>query len=107
MKNIIKFAGITYGPLLGLFSFGILTSRIISNSWVWPVCVGGPLVTVILDLLCNPSYYEKLLHMNLGLANLSTSLFDGYKIGPELILINGFFTFVGLFLISKPAIKKG
>jgi Na+/proline symporter len=107
IQFIIKFAGITYGPLLGLFSFGILTSRIISNSWVWPVCVGGPLVTVILDLLCNPSYYEKLLHMNLGLANLSTSLFDGYKIGPELILINGFFTFVGLFLISKPAIKKG
>jgi Na+/proline symporter len=106
IQFIIKFAGITYGPLLGLFSFGILTSRTISNRWVWPVCVGGPLVTVILDLLCNPAYYEKLLHLNLGLADLSTSLFGGYKIGPELILINGFFTFVGLFLISKPAIKK-
>jgi hypothetical protein len=44
--------------------------------------------------------------MNLGLADLSASLFGGYKIGPELILINGFFTFVGLFFISQPAIKK-
>ena len=105
IQFIIKFAGITYGPLLGLFSFGILTKRTILNQWVWPVCIGGPLLTLLLDVFCNPAYYEKLLHTELGLGNWSTTLFDGYKIGPELILINGLFTFIGLWLISTAAKK--
>jgi hypothetical protein len=58
------------------------------------------------DLLCNPGYYEKLLHMELGLQTLSTQLFGGYKIGPELILINGFFTFIGLWIISRSVPKS-
>lgn len=101
IQFIIKFAGITYGPLLGLFSFGILTKRVIWHKGVWPVCIGGPSIALLLDVLCNPAYYEKLLHTNLGLTSLSEWLFHGYKIGPELILLNGFFTFAGLWLISK------
>jgi Na+/proline symporter len=101
IQFIIKFAGITYGPLLGLFSFGILTKRVIWNKGVWPVCVGGPSLALLLDVVCNPAYYEKLLHTSLGLTPLSAMLFHGYKIGPELILINGFFTFAGLWFISK------
>ena len=105
IQFIIKFAGITYGPLLGLFSFGILTQRKLKESLIWLICIAGPALTVIVDLLCNPGYYEKLLHMNLGLQTLSEQLFGGYKIGPELILINGLFTFLGLWLISRPVPK--
>jgi Na+/proline symporter len=106
IQFIIKFAGITYGPLLGLFSFGILTQRKLKESLIWFVCVAGPALTVLVDLLCNPGYYEKLLHMELGLQTLSTQLFGGYKIGPELILINGFFTFIGLWIISRSVPKS-
>lgn len=101
IQFIIKFAGITYGPLLGLFSFGILTKRKLNEKLIWAVCIIGPLLTVFLDVICNPAYYEGLLHVKLGLSDLSASIFNGYKIGPELILINGIFTFLGLYLISK------
>jgi hypothetical protein len=39
--------------------------------------------------------------VSLGLQNISNTIFHGYKIGNELILINGIFTFVGLWFISK------
>ncbi len=108
IQFIIKFAGITYGPLLGLFSFGILTKRVLKEKLIWLICLAGPLLTLLLDVLCNPVYYENLLHTRLGLSNLSTDIFHGYKIGPELILINGLFTFIGLWLISyKKAQEPG
>ncbi len=101
---ILKFAGITYGPLLGLFAFGILTKRKLKESLIWPVCIIAPLLALGVDLLSNPAWYEAKLHVNLGLQSLSSSLFNGYKIGNELILINGIFTFTGLWMISKPAV---
>ena len=73
---------------------------------MWPVCIGGPALTLMLDVVCNPVYYEKLLHAELGLGNLSATVFGGYKIGPELILINGLFTFIGLWLISTSPKKN-
>ncbi|MBM3158238.1 MAG: sodium:solute symporter [Bacteroidetes bacterium] len=103
IQFIIKFAGITYGPLLGLFSFGILTTRVLNDARVWVICVAGPFLTLVLDVLCNPQYYEGLLHIPLGIDSLSQQLFNGYKIGPELILLNGVITFFGLWLISRPA----
>jgi Na+/proline symporter len=98
---ILKFAGITYGPLLGLFGFGILTKRTINNKLIWTVCIIAPLMALGLDMLSNPAWYEAKLHVQLGLSSLSESIFHGYKIGNELILINGLFTFAGLWLISK------
>lgn len=100
IQFIIKFAGITYGPLLGLFAFGILTKRVLNEKLIWLVCIMGPLLTVGLDLICNPGYYEGKLGVKLGLTELSKDIFDGYVIGPELILINGLLTFTGLWLIS-------
>jgi Na+/proline symporter len=98
---ILKFASITYGPLLGLFSFGILTKRTLNNKFVWAVCIVAPLLVLGLDICCSPEWYEKKLHVELGLKSISQNIFHGYKIGTELILINGIFTFTGLFLISK------
>ena len=106
IQFIIKFAGITYGPLLGLFSFGILTKKVLNEKLIPLVCIAGPLLTVALDMLCNPAYYEKLLHVNLHLQDMSVSIFNGYKIGPELILINGTITFFGLWLIAKKSEEK-
>ncbi len=98
---ILKFAGITYGPLLGLFGFGILTKRTPNNKMIWAVCIIAPLLALGLDMLRSPDWYEKKLHVSLGLKSISESLFHGYRIGNELILINGLLTFGGLWLISK------
>jgi len=98
---ILKFAGITYGPLLGLFAFGILTKRRLKESLIWPVCIIAPVLTLLLDMLSNPKWYESKLHMQLGLNDISANIFNGYVVGNELILINGCITFMGLFFISK------
>ncbi len=98
---ILKFAGITYGPLLGLFAFGILTTRSLNNKLIWYVCIIAPLLAMGIDILCSPEWYEKKLHIAMGLTEISKTIFHGYKIGNELILINGIFTFLGLFIISQ------
>jgi Na+/proline symporter len=104
---ILKFAGITYGPLLGLFSFGILTKKHLNDKLIWTVCIIAPLMALGLDMLSSPEWYEKKLHVSLEtLKDISASIFGGYKIGNELILINGIFTFVGLLIISKKSDNK-
>jgi Na+/proline symporter len=102
---ILKFAGITYGPLLGLFAFGILTKRTINNRLIWTVCIIAPLLALGIDMLSSPEWYEKKLHVQLGLEQISKSIFNGYKIGNELILLNGLLTFTGLLIISKKSDK--
>src|SRR5687768_4172178 len=99
---ILKFAGVTYGPLLGLFAFGILTKRVLNPKYIWPVVLIAPLLALGLDVLSSPEWYEKKLHVSLGLNDISKNIFNGYKIGNELILINGIITFLGLYLISRP-----
>ena len=79
---ILTVAGYTYGPLLGLFAFGILTKRVISK--------GAPVV--IIALLTPVISYV--------LSDNAATWFSGYQIGVELILINGIFTFAGLYFIS-------
>jgi Na+/proline symporter len=98
---ILKFAGITYGPLLGLFAFGILTKRKLNDKLIWAVCIIAPMLALGLDMLSSPAWYEAKLHLKLGLDSISTSIFNGYKIGNELILINGILTFAGLWFISS------
>jgi len=98
---ILKFAGITYGPLLGLFAFGILTKKQLNQKMIWTVCIVAPLLALGIDILSSPEWYERKLHVELGLNSISASIFNGYKIGNELILINGILTFLGLLSISK------
>ena len=98
---ILKFAGVTYGPLLGLFAFGILSKRVLNEKLIWTVCIIAPLLTLGLDILSSPEWYEKKLHVTLGLQSLSEKIFSGYKIGNELILINGILTSLGLLMISR------
>ena len=79
---VFKAAGYTYGPLLGLFSFGLLTKKDVHDRFV-------PLVTVISPFLA------------WAIDTWSERLFNGYQIGFELIIINGAITFIGLSLIQK------
>ncbi len=103
---ILKFASITYGPLLGLFSFGILTKRSLRGRWIWAVCIIAPLLALGLDVCSSPEWYEKKLHTELHLEGLSRAVFNGYKIGNELILLNGALTFFGLWLITDKGAKS-
>lgn len=79
---LLKVAGYTYGPLLGLFTFGILTKRSVNDRLVPYVAVAAPLICFIIDK------YQK-------------SLFGGFEIGLELLVINGVLTFIGLWMVSK------
>ncbi|MGN6830353.1 sodium:solute symporter [Paucibacter sp. M5-1] len=78
---ILKLAGYTYGPLLGLFAFGILTRRSVRDRWVPLVAVAAPLLSWLLD-------------------SQQRALFGSYELGLELLLINGALTFTGLWLLS-------
>jgi len=84
---ILTIAGYTYGPLLGLFSFGILTKRKLMEIGVPLVCIAVPLICYWLD-------------------KKSTELFNGYNFGYELLIVNGLLTFLGLWIISKKAIQE-
>lgn len=79
---LFKFAGYTYGPLLGLYTFGLFTSRKVSDRTVPGICLIAPILT----------YY---------ITYNSEALLWGYKFGFELLLVNGLLTFIGLFLISN------
>ncbi len=84
---VLKVAGYTYGPLLGLFAFGLLTTRHIAGYVVLLVCLASPVLSLIVS-----SY--------------SVEWFAGYRFGYEILIFNGALTFLGLFLISTST-KKG
>lgn len=85
IKTIFKVAGYTYGPLLGLFAFGMITRSAVRDAWVPVVAVLSPLITFVLD-------------------RFSVELFDGYEFGFELLLVNGAITFIGLLMLrNRPA----
>ncbi len=81
---ILKLAAYTYGPLLGLFGFGLLSRRLPRGRWVAPVAIAAPLLCWLL---------EQQQHLLLG----------SYRLGLEILLLNGALTFAGLWLISRPA----
>lgn len=102
---ILKVAGFTYGPLLGLFAFGILTKRKVNDRLVLYVCLAAPLIILGIDFVNNIEWWQKQLKLGEwinGVKQTSTALFGNFKIGYELLIYNGILTFVGLFLISKP-----
>ncbi|MTI39698.1 sodium:solute symporter [Fulvivirga lutimaris] len=82
ISSVFKAAGYTYGPLLGLYTFGLFTNFKLRD-WVVPiVCILSPVI----------SYY-----LNLN----SEQFFNGYKFGFEILLVNGGLTFLGLLLLIK------
>ncbi|HMP92497.1 MAG TPA: sodium:solute symporter [Phnomibacter sp.] len=106
---ILKVAGYTYGPLLGLFAFGILTRRHLNDKQSLLICLLAPLLTIGLDLINNAEWFAAKLKLSpeaaASLIQFSKSLFGSFKIGLELLLINGLLTFLGLWIISRPGDK--
>jgi Na+/proline symporter len=80
---ILKLAGFTYGPLLGLFAFGLLTRRSVQDRWVPLAVLAGPLLCYLID-------------------RNQDVLFGSYRMGLELLILNGLLVMGGLFLISAP-----
>ena len=82
IDGLLTVAGYTYGPLLGLFTFGIFTKKRILDKWVWLIVAISVIITLIIG-------------------NINTDYLGGYKVGYELLPINGMITFMGLILISR------
>jgi SSS family transporter len=107
---ILKVAGYTYGPLLGLFAFGILTKRTLNDRYAWIVCIIAPLLVLGIDMLNNAEWFVKKLDLTGSFGTMliksSAEIFKGFKIGIELLIINGLLTFGGLWMISKKKISN-
>ncbi|MDC1472454.1 sodium:solute symporter [Flavobacteriaceae bacterium] len=82
INSLLTVAGYTYGPLLGLFAFGIFTNYKIKDRYVWMVA----LVSVSIVFM---------------LGSIPPSYIGGYVIGYELLPLNGLLTFLGLILIRR------
>ncbi|NTW31462.1 MAG: sodium:solute symporter [Bacteroidetes bacterium] len=84
INAIYTAAGYTYGPLLGLFSFGLFTKFSVKDKYVWIVAILSPAICYFINMF-------------------SEALFSGYKFGFELLILNGLLTFAGLYILK---IKK-
>lgn len=82
IDKLFTIAGYTYGPLLGMYTFGLFTKYEVKDKWV-------PLIAVFSPVICY------ILSMN------SVEWFSGYRFGFELLILNGALTFLGLFLLRK------
>lgn len=107
---ILKVAGFTYGPLLGLFAFGMLTKRKVADNLSLYVCLAAPLLILGVDFVNNIDWWIKQLNIEgawvQNVKTMSASLFGEFKIGYELLIYNGILTYLGLYLISKRANKS-
>lgn len=82
IKKLFTIAGYTYGPLLGLYAFGLFTKQKIKDNLVPLICIIPPIICYILN-------------------ENSKQWLNGYEFGFELLLLNGIFTFIGLVIISR------
>lgn len=82
INSVFIIAGFTYGPLLGLYSFGLFTRWQVNDKWVPYVAVAAPILAYLIS-------------------SNSEAWFWGYKFGFEVLILNGLLMFIGLFLLRK------
>ncbi len=82
IDSLLTVAGYTYGPLLGLFAFGIFTKYQVNDKYVWIVAICSVVLITIIG-------------------NIPPEKIGGYVLGYELLPINGLITFLGLLLVRK------
>lgn len=87
INTILRLANYTYGPLLGMFAFAILTNRKVKDVFVPLVCLAAPILCYTLE-------------------ENSKQWFGGYEFGNELLPLHGLLTFAMLWLISKVKTEK-
>ena len=87
IDKIFEIAGYTYGPLLGLYSFGLFVkNRKPNDKYVPIIAIASPIISYLLNLY-------------------SQDLFWGYQFGFEILIVNGLLTFTALLFISKKSIN--
>jgi hypothetical protein len=84
INTVFTIAGYTYGPILGLFSFGLFTKINIKDKWVPLVVILAPILSYFINVLCI-EWFE-------------------FYLGYTLLLINASITFLGLWIIKKEEI---
>jgi hypothetical protein len=89
---LMKFAGFTYGPLIGLFFFGIMTKRIVNDISIPFLAIASILITFILWFYSAGAP---------GVDGASEGIFGAYRFGFEIIILNALITFILLFGFSK------
>ncbi|MFO7979147.1 MAG: sodium:solute symporter, partial [Bacteroidales bacterium] len=82
ISKLFTIAGYTYGPLLGLYFFGLYTPYQVKDRWVPLVAIASPIVSYLLSIN-------------------SEALLWGYRFGFEILIVNGLITFVGLMLLRR------
>jgi Na+/proline symporter len=82
INGLFKAAGYTYGPILGLFTFGLTTTRTIRDKWIIPIAIMAPILSYIID-------------------SNSKEWLNGFTFGFFILAVNGTLTYLGLLLISK------
>jgi Na+/proline symporter len=82
ITELLKLAAFTYGPLLGMFGFGMLSKRKVRDKWVPLICILSPILCYVID-------------------KNSVAWLNGYKFGIELLLLNGTLTAIGLGIFSQ------
>jgi len=87
ISAVFTAAGYTYGPLLGLFAFGLFTPYNPKDKFVPLVCILSPILAYILNLN-------------------SKTLLMGYEFGFEILIVNGMITFLGLLILSNRPFKR-
>ncbi len=88
IKMLFDIAGYTYGPLLGLFCFGLFLKNRQPNDKAVPfIAILSPIISYLLNIY-------------------SEELFFGYKFGFEILIVNGLLTFVGLLIFSKKITRE-
>ena len=81
INGLFKAAGYTYGPILGLFTFGLTTKRQIKDKLVIPLALSAPILSYIID-------------------TNSKEWFNGFTFGFFILAVNGLITYFGLWLLS-------
>jgi len=82
VSAVFKAAGFTYGPLLGLFTFGLSNNYPVRDKWVPLICILSPFISYIFD-------------------QNSENWLGGYRFGFEILLINAAITYIGLLAVSE------
>jgi len=81
IDKVLKFAGFTYGPLLGLYAFGLFTKWNVKDKFVPLIAVLSVATSIVL--------------------NLKSETWFGFAFGFEILIVNGLLTFIGLVLIRR------
>ena len=87
IQTVYKVASYTYGPLLGMFCFGIFTAKQVRDSWIPLVVILAPVITWVIDVN-------------------STIWFNGYIFSHERLILNALLTFIGMLCLAhKPKVS--